>query len=70
MLSAKLKANTCQDLDLPAIIVQKPNLIIVLLYIVLTKIMTKTLSRETELTVLLEFMHSLCNLQISHLSVS
>ena len=73
MLSAEPKAradNTYRDLDLPDIIVQKPNLIIVLLYIVLTKIMTKTLSRGTELTLLLEFMHCVHNLQISHLSAS
>ena len=43
---------------------QKPNLIIVLLYIVLKKITTNTPSQRTLIVLLLEIMHCAHNLQI------
>ena len=53
--------------------ITKPNLIIVLLYIVLKKITTNTLPQQTQfillpvnLTLLLEIMHCTRNLQIIH----
>ena len=61
------------DLDYCFRISQKPNVIIVLLYIVLKKTSRNTLSqlhKEPELILLLQIMHCAHNLQISQLSAS